>query len=97
MYTLNSHVLNSSDSNQNAIAQPTLLSPLTCSHPRPWSVFRAQIFLFFLQSEIFFVLFILKTIYKGNNNILWLLASLAPGVIYTSLWEQHTPCHVLLI
>lgn len=73
-----------------------LLPSLSCSYPL--SVLRTQIFHFFLlQSETFCILFILKTIYKGNNNILWLLALIAPGILYASLWEQRTPCHVLLI
>jgi len=95
------------------LAFPTTAGrPSLPSHPgsllfptlTPQSVLRAQILLFFfflrekkLQSETFSTLFILKTIYKGNNNILWLLALIAPGIIYASLLQQHTPCHALVI
>lgn len=99
--TLSSHVLNSSDSNQKATDQPTLFPPLSCSHPPPRVSTQSTNLPFFsffsfspFRSETFCILFILKTIYKGDNNILWLLASVAPGSIHASLQEQHTPRHV---
>lgn len=68
-----------------------LLFPAPAPTPGQYSEHKPSLF-FFLQSETFCILLILKTIYKGNNNILWLLASLAPGDRYASLWEQNTPC-----